>query len=334
MELKNYRYVKQDALSFLKELPDNSVKLIVTSPPYNIGKEYEVATSLTAYLDNLKPIIQEMYRVLAQDGSICWEIGNYVDPNTSEVYPLDIYYYSIFKELGMQLRNRIIWHFGHGLQCEKRFSGRYETILWFSKSDSYTFNLDDVRIPSKYPGKRAYKGANKGKLSGNPKGKNPEDLWIATVERLYDDWDSCVWDVPNVKSQHPEKTIHPCQFPIELVERCVLALTNEDDVVYDPFAGVGSALIAALKNNRRALGTELVEEYIAVGEERIEKLKQDVLKTRPIYQRIYEPSGSDKVSTYPLEWLEKRLEELTRTQMSIQQEIENIQIDIASRKQD
>ncbi len=331
MELKSYRYMKQDALSFLKELPDNSVKLIVTSPPYNIGKEYEVATSLTDYLDNLKPIIQEMYRVLTQDGSICWEIGNYIDPNTSEVYPLDIYYYPIFKELGMQLRNRIIWHFGHGLQCEKRFSGRYETILWFTKSDSYTFNLDDVRIPSKYPGKRAYKGANKGQLSGNPKGKNPEDLWIATVERLYDDWDSCVWDVPNVKSQHPEKTIHPCQFPIELVERCVLALTNEDDIVYDPFAGVGSALIAALKNNRRALGTELVEEYISVGEERIEKLKQDVLKTRPIYQRIYEPSGNDKVSTYPIEWLKKRLEELAHTQMSIQQEIESIQKDIASR---
>ncbi|MBE5779970.1 MAG: site-specific DNA-methyltransferase [Clostridiales bacterium] len=333
MELKNYRYVKQDALSFLKELPDNSVKLIVTSPPYNIGKEYEVATSLTTYLDNLKPIIREIHRVLTEDGSVCWEIGNYIDPNTSEVYPLDIYYYSIFKDLGMQLRNRIIWHFGHGLQCEKRFSGRYETILWFTKSDSYTFNLDDVRIPSKYPGKRAYKGANKGKLSGNPKGKNPEDLWVATIDRLYDDWDSCVWDVPNVKSQHPEKTIHPCQFPIELVERCVLALTNENDVVYDPFAGVGSALIAALKNNRQALGTELVEDYIVIGEERIQKLKQDILKTRPIYQRIYEPSGSDKISTYPLEWLEERLQQLLQTQTSLQQEIENIQEDILSRTQ-
>lgn len=333
MELKSYRYVKQDALSFLKELPDNSIKLIVTSPPYNIGKEYEVTTSLTAYLDHLKPVIQEIYRVLAEDGSICWETGNYIDPNNSEVYPLDIYYYSIFKEYGMQLRNRIIWHFGHGLQCEKRFSGRYETILWFTKSDSYTFNLDNVRIPSKYPGKRAYKGINKGKLSGNPKGKNPEDLWIATVERLYDDWESCVWDVPNVKSQHPEKTIHPCQFPIELVERCVLALTNEDDVVYDPFAGVGSALIAALKNNRRALGTELVEEYIAIGEERIKKLRQDILKTRPIYQRIYEPSGNDKVSTYPLEWLEDRLKELIHTQTSIQQEIESIEKDISSKTQ-
>lgn len=332
MILKDYLYVKQDALAFLKKQPDSFIKLIVTSPPYNIGKEYEKTTSLPEYLENLKPILQEMARVLTPDGSICWEVGNYIDPNTSEVFPLDIYYYPIFKKLGLQLRNRIIWHFGHGLQCEKRFSGRYETILWFSKSNSYTFNLDNVRIPSKYPGKRAYKGTNKGKLSGNPKGKNPEDLWEATIERLYDDWDCCVWDVPNVKSQHPEKTIHPCQFPIELVERCVLALTNENDIVYDPFAGVGSALLAALKNNRRAYGTEIKQEYIEIGNERIKKLAEDTLITRPIYQRIYEPSGRDTVSRYPIEWLEERLSELKKTEEEINKEIMDIKADIALKK--
>lgn len=332
MELNHYEYVKEDALSFLQKQPDESIDLIITSPPYNIGKEYEVATSLTAYLDNITPILREMARVLSPKGSICWEVGNYIDPATSEVYPLDIYYYPIFKELGLQLRNRIVWHFGHGLQCEKRFSGRYETILWFSKTDGYTFNLDDVRIPAKYPGKRAYKGANRGKLSGNPKGKNPEDLWTATIERLYDDWDCGIWDVPNVKSQHPEKTIHPCQFPIELVERCVLALTDENDTVYDPFAGVGSSLLAALKNNRRALGTELVQEYIDIGNERIEKLRNDTLKTRPIYQRIYEPSGKDKVSTYPAEWLENRLEEIKRQREEMDREAEDIAADLAARQ--
>ena len=332
MNLKDYLYVKEDALTFLKDQPDNSIKLIITSPPYNIGKEYETATSLSEYLEHLKPILRETARVLAQDGSICWEVGNYIDPNTSEIYPLDIYYYPIFKGLGLQLRNRIIWHFGHGLQCEKRFSGRYETILWFSKTDNYTFNLDDVRIPSKYPGKRAYKGANKGKLSGNPRGKNPEDLWEATVERLYDDWDSCIWDVPNVKSRHPEKTIHPCQFPVELVERCVLALTNENDIVYDPFSGVGSSLIAALKNGRRAYGTELMQEYIEIGNERIKKLAEDTLKTRPIYQRIYEPSGREAVSKYPVEWLDERLSELKKTKDEIDKEMADIEADKASRK--
>lgn len=332
MELKEYLYVKQDAFEFLKRLPDNSINLVVTSPPYNIGKEYETATTLTDYLNNLKPILEEIYRVIAVDGSICWETGNYIDPNTSEVFPLDIYFYPLFKEMGLQLRNRIIWHFGHGLQCEKRFSGRYETILWFTKSDSYTFNLDDVRIPSKYPGKRAYKGKNKGKLSGNPKGKNPEDVWLATVERLYDDWDCCVWDVPNVKSQHPEKTIHPCQFPIELVERCVLALTNENDIVYDPFAGVGSSLIAGLKNNRRAYGTELMQQYIDIGIDRINKLEKDMLKTRPIYQRIYEPSGNDKVSRYPTEWIEQRLSQIRSMEVEIKKEIEDLESDLKSRQ--
>lgn len=320
MELNNYKYEKKDALRFLKKQKDKSIKLIITSPPYNIGKEYETVTSLNEYLDNLKPIITELVRVLSDDGSICWEVGNYIDPSTSEVYPLDIYFYKIFKEMGLQLRNRIIWHFGHGLQCEKRFSGRYETILWFTKSDQYTFNLDDVRIPSKYPGKRAYKGENKGKLSGNPKGKNPEDLWQATVERLYDDWDRKIWDVPNVKSQHPEKTIHPCQFPVELVERCVLALTNENDIVYDPFAGVGSSLIAALKNNRQAYGTELMQEYIDIGKDRIDKLAKDILNTRPIYKKIYEPSGKDSVSKYPVEWIENRIKELDDIERQIKKE--------------
>ncbi len=320
MELKNFKYEKKDALKFLQKQKDKSIKLVITSPPYNIGKEYETVTSLNEYLENLKPIIKELVRVLSDDGSICWEVGNYIDPSTSEVYPLDIYFYKIFKDMGLLLRNRIIWHFGHGLQCEKRFSGRYETILWFSKTENYTFNLDDVRIPSKYPGKRAYKGDNKGKLSGNPKGKNPEDVWKATIERLYDDWDCKVWDIPNVKSQHPEKTIHPCQFPVELVERCVLALTNENDIVYDPFAGVGSSLIAALKNGRQAYGTELMKEYIDIGLERINKLAQDALKTRPIYQKIYEPSGTDSVSKYPVEWMQMRLEELENIEKQIKQE--------------
>ena len=324
MNINEYRYIREDALSFLKKQSDNSITLIISSPPYNIGKEYETRTSLRNYLDNLKPIIHEMYRVLSDNGSICWEVGNYIDKKTKEVFPLDIYFYELFKECGMQLRNRIVWHFGHGLQCENRFSGRYETILWFSKTDEYIFNLDDVRIPSKYPGKKHYKGANKGKLSGNPKGKNPEDVWQATVDRLYDDWDACIWDIPNVKSNHPEKTIHPCQFPIELVERCVLALTNENDIVYDPFAGVGSTLIAALKNNRKAYGTELVQEYIDIGEERIYKLKEGTLKTRPIYQRIYEPSGKDSVSKYPIEWLEDRISEIESIEKNMRQEVKDI----------
>ena len=288
METPMFDYKCENALDYMKKFNDGSVKLIITSPPYNVGKEYEAKTKIENYLENITPIIKETVRVLSDDGSICWQVGNYVEKG--EVFPLDIYYYQIFKNLGLKLRNRIIWHFGHGLHCKKRFSGRYETILWFTKSDNYTFNLDDVRIPSKYPGKRYYKGDKKGQISGNRLGKNPEDVWELTLKRLYDDWDCLVWDIPNVKSNHPEKEDHPCQFPIELVERCVLALTNEGDIVYDPFAGVGGTLLAALKNGRIAKGTELEQKYIDIGLKRIEKLKNDTLQTRPIYQEIYKPT--------------------------------------------
>ena len=300
MELNEYRYVCKNALDFCKELSDDSVKLIITSPPYNIGKAYETKTSIDEYISNLEPMLNEFARILSEDGSLCWQTGNYVEDG--EIYPLDIYFYPIFKKLGLHLRNRIIWHFGHGLHCTKRFSGRYETILWFTKSENYTFNLDDVRIPSKYPGKRYFKGDKKGQISGNPKGKNPEDVWEMTLERLVDDWDGLIWEIPNVKNNHPEKEDHPCQFPIELVERCVLALTNENDIVYDPFAGVGSSLLAALKNNRRAYGTEWEQKYIDIGLERINRLKNDMLITRPIYQKIWTPGPKDKIARKPDEW--------------------------------
>lgn len=333
MKVLDFRYEKKDALTFMKELPANSVSLVVTSPPYNIGKEYETRKSLQAYLNEMSPIIQEIYRVLTPKGSVCWEVGNYISEDKhKEVYPLDVYYYELFKQNKFILRNRIIWHFEHGLQCQNRFSGRYESILWFTKTDDYTFNLDSVRVPSKYPGKKSFKGTNKGKLSGNPKGKNPSDLWQATVNRLVGDWEAEIWDIPNVKSNHPEKTIHPCQFPIELVERCVLALTNENDVVLDPFAGVGSTLIAALKNGRRAYGTELQQEYIDKGLERIELLKKEVLKTRAIYETIYEPSGKDSVSKYPVEWLQLRLEGIQDSFARLEEEKQKILKELSLRK--
>ena len=301
MDIPEYDYRAMDAMKYMRTIPDGTIKLIITSPPYNVGKAYETKTSIENYLSSMRPMLSEMVRILSDDGSICWQVGNYV--NHGEVFPLDIYYYPIFKELGLKLRNRIIWHFGHGLHCKNRFSGRYETILWLTKSDNYTFNLDAVRIPSKYPGKKYYKGDKKGQYSGNRLGKNPEDIWELTVKRLEDDWDTMIWDIPNVKSNHPEKVDHPCQFPIELVERCVLALTNENDIVYDPFAGVGSALLGALINSRRAYGTEVEKKYVEIGLQRIEHLKKDALKTRPIFQEIYKPTGKDRVSRIPEEWL-------------------------------
>jgi adenine-specific DNA-methyltransferase len=281
---------------FVATIPNQSITLIVTSPPYNLGKDYEKRISIEDYLQQQEPIIEELARVLKSDGSICWQVGNYVDKG--EVFPLDIFYYQIFKKYNLFLRNRIIWHFGHGLHASKRFSGRYETILWFTKSKDYIFNLDAVRVPSKYPGKLHYKGKNKGKPSGNPQGKNPSDLWHIAL----DEWKKEVWEIPNVKSNHPEKTIHPCQYPVELVERCVLALTNENDWVFDPFVGVGSSLIAALKHNRKAVGCEKEPQYVEIAKARIKAYFNGTLVTRPMGKPVYQPTGKEKISQVPDEW--------------------------------
>src|SRR5438477_8843581 len=143
-----------------------------------------------------------------------------------------------------------------------------------TKSGTYTFNLDSIRVPSKYPGKKYFKGPKAGQLSGNPLGKNPSDVWI----------------FPNVKNNHVEKTIHPCQFPVELVERLVLSLTNEGDAVFDPYMGVGSTVIAALKHGRTGYGCDIVQQYVDVARDRVEALRDGRLATRPMNRPIYDPS--------------------------------------------
>ncbi len=293
-----------DVQKGIRRVPDESIKLVVSSPPYNIGKDYEKRKDLTAYLGDMSGTLDELCRVLHPKGSICWEVGNFVDDG--EVFPLDMFFYPEFKKRGLKLRNRIIWRFNHGLHCSKRLSGRYEVILWFTKTDNYTFNLDPIRVPSKYPGKRAYKGPKKGLPSGNPLGKNPSDLW----DVIQEDWENEVWDIPNVKSNHPEKSIHPCQFPIELVQRCVLALTDEDDWVLDPYAGVASTLIGALMHGRRAIGFETQDKYVSAGIERISRYYEGRLKIRPLGKPVHQPTGREKVAQVPGEWIHGQQKEM------------------------
>lgn len=261
-----------DNIEFMRKLDKGSMHLIVTSPPYNIGKEYEKKTSLDVYIEEQAATIAEANRLLHPNGSICWQVGNHIDDG--EVVPLDIILYSLFKNHGLKLRNRIVWTFGHGLHCQKRFSGRHETILWFTKSDDYIFNLDPIRVPSKYPNKKHFKGPNKGKISSNPLGKNPSD----------------VWEVPNVKANHVEKTDHPCQFPVGLVERLVLGLTQPGQNVLDPYMGSGSTAIAAMKHHRNAFGCDLERKYVDIANERIEALREGSLRTRPMNKPVYQPS--------------------------------------------
>jgi adenine-specific DNA-methyltransferase len=295
-----HELIKGDALFEIKKLKEFKFDLILTSPPYNIGKAYEKRKSIEEYLSFQEEIIKHLIDLLSETGSICWQVGSYV--HKKEIYPLDIFYYQIFKKYGLKLRNRIIWSYGHGLHAKKRFSGRYETILWFTKSDEYFFNLDSVRVKSKYPGKKHSKGPKKGLYSGNPLGKNPSDVW----EIIKNDWDNNIWHITNVKSNHPEKLDHPCQFPIELVERCILALTKENDWVLDPFVGVGSTMIGAIKNNRNVVGIEREAGYCKIVEKRIKDFENGKLKIRELTKKISEPSKNMSVSKFPEEWTNQK----------------------------
>lgn len=292
-----------NCLELLKAIPNESVQLVVTSPPYNIGKQYEKKLDLDLYLAQQAEVIAECVRVLSPKGSICWQVGNYV--HKGAITPLDTILYPIFTNNGVRMRNRIIWHFEHGLHCTRRFSGRYETIVWFTKSDQYIFNLDPVRVPQKYPGKKYFKGPKAGQYSCNPLGKNPGDLWV----------------IPNVKSNHVEKTEHPCQFPVELIERLVLSLTNEGDWVLDPFLGTGTSVIAAIRHNRRGAGAEVVSKYVKLARERIQQELQGTLRTRPMHRPVYDPI-ENRNSLTEAPWDKKDSQQMTLFEKSQQRSMD------------
>ncbi|MBN1517253.1 site-specific DNA-methyltransferase [Candidatus Sumerlaeota bacterium] len=270
-----------DCLELLRSMPDACADLVVTSPPYNIGKEYEKKLDLEQYVAQQQMVIHECIRALSRHGSICWQVGNFVE--NGAIIPLDTILYPIFADAGLKLRNRIIWHFEHGLHCAKRLSGRYEVIVWFTKTGDYIFNLDPIRVPQKYPGKKHFKGPKAGQYSCNPKGKNPGDIWA----------------IPNVKNNHIEKTEHPCQFPVELIERLVLALTHEGGLVVDPFMGTGTTAIAAIRHQRRAAGAEIEKKYLNIARQRIALELNGELPTRPMNKPIHQPSGNEKISQSP-----------------------------------
>ena len=262
-KLPQIQLVTSDATAFLRNIPTASVDLFVTSPPYFLGKEYDRSANVGDFNAELTAILEEAHRVVVDGGSMCWQVGYHVRNNV--VVPLDVLVYNLVaKYPEFTLRNRIVWTFGHGAHAPRRFSGRHETILWFTKGEGYHFDLDSVRIPQKYPGKKSYKGPRKGQWSGNPQGKNPED----------------VWDIPNVKAGHVEKTEHPCQYPVALVRRLVKALTPEGGLVVDPYMGVGSTALACKLEGRRFAGCDLESTYVESARARLKQLAAGDLKLR------------------------------------------------------
>lgn len=239
--------VLDDCTKLLSKLPDGSIDLVVSSPPYNLGKEYEAKRALSVYLEEQTAVLKECVRVLKPTGSIFWQVGAFSDDGA--LVPLDIRFFPILEGFGLIPKNRIIWARQHGLHATRKFSCRHETILWFTKTSEHIFNLDPIRVPQKYQNKKHYRGDRKGEFSCNPDGKNPGDLWVFR----------------NVKHNHEEQTIHPCQFPEDLIARIVLATTNPGGVVLDPYMGTGTVAVVAQEHGRHFVGAELEAKYHEVA---------------------------------------------------------------------
>jgi adenine-specific DNA-methyltransferase len=292
-----------DCLKFAKKLPAKSVQLIVTSPPYNISKEYEKKVSIDNYLEFHSNVIDECKRILKPKGSICWQTGNYIYKNhySKSVVPLDIEFYNLFKQKDFHLRNRIIWSFGHGLNNTNRLSGRYEVISWYTFTNEYLFKLDEVRVKQKYPGKRSYRGSSKGKVSGNIKGKNPSDFWD-DEDIIFNEIKTDTWkNIPNVKGNHIEKTDHPCQYPIALVSRLIKLLSNKNHLVFDPFIGAGTTAVSGIINGRRVAGCDNNEEYYKIAVHNIKQALNGTLRVREDKPN-YRPNKNISVTSVPDEW--------------------------------
>ncbi len=270
-----------DCMELLSILPDGSVDLIVSSPPYNLGKAYESRQVLDDYIEQQAKVLSECARVLSSRGSIFWQVGSY--SNAGSLIPLDIRFFPVLEDLGLIPRNRIAWVRQHNLHARNKFSARYETVLWFTKTDDYVFNLDAIRVPQKYQNKKAWRGENRGELTCNPDGKNPGDIWIFR----------------NVKHNHEEQTVHPCQFPEDMIARIVLSASQPGGVVLDPYMGCGTVAVVARDHDRVFVGAELDPHYRTVALARLSGEPDEVgvfanLKTL----RSYVEKHGDDISRY------------------------------------
>lgn len=242
-----YKAYLGDALDMGEVVESNSVDLVVTSPPYNIGKEYEEVVENSAYLEFTKNWVTKAEDKLSANGSFWLNIGFRKESDGMQYIPWEYEVYPLIKEhTSLSLIQQVIWHYKAGVNCKYRFSPRKETWLYYvSNLDDYTFNLDEVRVPAKYPNQ-----SKNGELKVNPNGKNPGD----------------VWDIPKVTSgkgrASPERTDHPAQYPEDVIERIIKASSDPGDVILDPFLGSGTTMKVARDLNRSCIGIEIDDEYM------------------------------------------------------------------------
>ncbi|AKB03540.1 site-specific DNA-methyltransferase [Vibrio cholerae] len=256
---------QMDCFEAMKKIPDELIDLTITSPPYNIGKEYEELAELSSYIDWCEQWIAEIYRITVPTGTFWLNVGYLEVEEKGLAVPIP---YLLWNKTPFYFLQEVVWNYAAGVACKKRFSPRNEKLLWYVKnSQSYTFNLDAVRDPNvKYPNQK-----KNGKLKCNPLGKNPSDVWQITK----------VTSGRNRSSV--ERTPHPAQFPLALVERMLKSSSNEGDIILDPFMGSGSTAECALRNGRYVVGFELKGEYIEYAQQRIETyLEEQALSSRQV----------------------------------------------------
>lgn len=253
------KYIKiqfGDCRELIKNIPDGSVDLVVTSPPYNIGKKYGKYSdnvSLEEWKELIDEITREIYRILKPSGSFFLNLSQIPYGNDKEILPLPFLGYNLMKENNFFIRNIITWTFNNMQNCVNRLSGRYENIIWGVKDlKNYKFNLDDIRIP--------YITKNDKRLTG--KGRNPTDVWY--------------FDRVNNMVKKKNNLTHPTIYPIDMIERIILMSSDKGDTILDPFLGSGTSVIAAAKLERHGIGFELDTKYEG---EILSRIKKEVYKS-------------------------------------------------------
>jgi len=248
--MSDIKYLIGDCRELLKQIPDKSIRLVVTSPPYNIGKpygKYNDKISIMDWENLIRDVTREVVRILTPDGSFFLNLSPVPYGNNKEILPLPFIGYQVFKENGLFLRNMITWTFNNMQNCSNRLSGRYENILWGVKDlNNYVFNLDEIRIPYLTIGDKRLEGG---------KGRNPTDVWY--------------FDRVNNMTKKKLNLKHPTVYPLEMIERIIKMSSNPGDIILDPFVGSGTSLVAALKHGRNAIGFELDMNYVEEIERRL-----------------------------------------------------------------
>lgn len=251
-EVPGFLLYQMDCFDGMRALGNFGVNLTVTSPPYNIGKEYEDRKPLDEYVKWTEEWVRLVFELSAPNGALCLNLGYVEVPGRGKAVPLP---YLLWDRTPFYLLQEIIWHYGAGVAARKSLSPRNEKILWYVRdSEDYVFELDSIRDPNvKYP--RQFKN---GKLKVNPAGKNPTDVWI----------------LPKVTSgtnrSSVERTPHPAQFPEALIDRIVKGMSQAHDVVLDPFMGSGTTAVVALQNERECVGFEQNADYCSLAAQRVE----------------------------------------------------------------